>query len=90
MSKTLDETAILRATIARLEHENAEMVEAISNVLGGMTDMNRARNGRQCGIQADDGEKCYIVHSDLIFDLTNALPEAPVLHQDTPDTEGDK
>jgi hypothetical protein len=38
-----------------------------------MASTYRARNGREIGIQADDGEKCYIVHSDLIFALETAL-----------------
>lgn len=33
----------------------------------------KARNGRTVEIQGDDGERCFIVHSDFMFALENAL-----------------
>jgi hypothetical protein len=39
-------------------------------------DTYRAGNNRQVGIQGDDGEKCWIVHSDQMTALEAALAEA--------------
>lgn len=47
--------------------------EAMRGVLDRMTDSYKAKNGRDVGIQADDGEKCWIVHSDDIENLRAAL-----------------
>lgn len=54
-----------------------KLVTAAQDVLRVMTSTYRARNGRDMGIEADDGEKCYIVHSDSIFALERALTEIP-------------
>lgn len=54
------------------------LTEAAQDVLRVMTSTYRAHNGREMGIEADDGEKCYIVHSDQIFALERALMEIPV------------
>lgn len=35
-----------------------------------------AKNGKQCGIEADDGEACEIVHSDAMHHLRAALAAA--------------
>jgi hypothetical protein len=35
----------------------------------------RARNGREVGIEGDDGEKCWIVHSDQMTALEAAIEE---------------
>jgi hypothetical protein len=51
------------------------LTEAAQDVLRAMTSSYRARNGREVGIEADDGEKCYIVHSDQICALERALTE---------------
>ena len=47
--------------------------EAAQELLGAMSSTYQARNGRHVGIQADDGEKCWIVHSDQIEALRSAL-----------------
>jgi hypothetical protein len=47
--------------------------QAAADVIRVMTSTFKARNGRDVGIEADDGEKCYIVHSDQIFALERAL-----------------
>lgn len=47
--------------------------EAAQAILDGMFTTYRARNGRQCSIETDDGEMAYLVHSDLIEDLRYAL-----------------
>ena len=38
--------------------------EAACAIAANAADTYRARNGRRMGIEADDGEKCWIVHSD--------------------------
>ena len=37
----------------------------------------KARNGREVSIQGDDGEKCWIVHSDDIHELEAAIAALP-------------
>lgn len=64
-----DEAATL---ITSLVASNAEMREAIDDVLGSMSSTYKARNGRTMSIEADDGEKCWIVHSDQIEALRRA------------------
>lgn len=62
--------------VSALEAENARMlavVEAAKELIAVKTSTFKARNGREIGIEADDGEKCYIVHSDQIFTLESAL-----------------
>lgn len=49
--------------------------EAAQELLDGLTSTYRARNGREVGIEADDGEKCYIVHSELVAGLRAALAQ---------------
>jgi hypothetical protein len=39
-------------------------------------DRYKKRNGHETGIEADDGEKCWIVHSDQISALEFAIKEA--------------
>jgi NTP pyrophosphatase (non-canonical NTP hydrolase) len=50
-----------------------EMAEAAQNVVDRMSGTYTARNGREVGIQGDDGEKCWIVHSDDVERLRAAL-----------------
>lgn len=50
-----------------------ELRDAASALLEGMQSTYRARNNRQVSIEADDGEKCWIVHSDLTHALEIAL-----------------
>ena len=63
----------LSATPAQEVNETERLREAAQALLDGLTSTYTARNGREVGIQGDDGEKCYIVHSDLVFDLRAAL-----------------
>ena len=53
------------------------LVTAARDLLAGMSSTYKARNGREMGIEADDGEKCWIVHSDLIAALEGALETVP-------------
>ena len=53
------------------------LMDAARELIDGASTTYRARNGRQVGIEADDGEKCYIVHSDLMHALEAALTPAP-------------
>ena len=47
--------------------------EAAQAVIDGKFSTYKARNGRDVGIQGDDGEKVWLVHSDEIFALETAL-----------------
>jgi hypothetical protein len=47
--------------------------EAAQSVLDMMFSTYKARNGREVGVQGDDGEKVWLVHSDQIEDLRRAL-----------------
>lgn len=49
------------------------LMSAARDLLDGMNSTFTSRNGREVGIQADDGEKCYIVHSDFTAELEGAL-----------------
>ena len=55
-----------------------KMREAAEEVAARAFDHYRARNGRMCRREGDDGEKCWIVPYDAMEDLRNALsrPEA--------------
>ena len=75
-----EETASLRARVAELEGAGEAILER-------MTSTYQARNGRHVGIQGDDGEKCWIVHSDEIQGLRNALEPARTLLTERKDTE---
>lgn len=67
-----------------------DLRDAASALLDGMQSTYRARNNRQVGIEADDGEKCWIVHSDLTYALESALaaltlePDADTGRADAP------
>lgn len=52
-----------------------KVIEAARRVVEAKMSTIKARNGREMGIEADDGEKCYAVHSDIMFDLETALSE---------------
>lgn len=56
-----------------LQKKIARLRDAATQVLDRMTSTYRARNGREVGIQGDDGEKCWIIHSDDIEALRAAL-----------------
>lgn len=49
------------------------LVEAARRVSKRKFSTYKARNGRDVGVEGDDGEKCFIVHSDEIFALDCAL-----------------
>lgn len=51
--------------------------EAATALIENLSSTYTARNGREVGIQGDDGEKCYIIHSDFVFDLRRALSATP-------------
>lgn len=50
-----------------------KVIEAARRVISEKFSQIKARNNRMVGVQADDGEKCFVVHSDAIFELENAL-----------------
>lgn len=52
-----------------------KIFEAARAVIEGKQDTFRAGNNRQVSIEMDDGEKGYIVHSDLIAHLEGAVAE---------------
>ena len=49
------------------------VIEAAHALVEGKSATFKARNGRDVGIEMDDGEKGYIVHSDLICALEGAI-----------------
>ena len=53
-----------------------ELLEAARVIIAQMSDTYKARNGKQMSIEADDGEKCWIVHSDDIVTLEAAIAKA--------------
>lgn len=59
--------------VAALEAENKRLRDAARDVIDVATDTYTARNGRRVSIQADDGEKCWIIHSDQIELLRGAI-----------------
>jgi hypothetical protein len=67
------EIAALQAQLAERDGVIAGLRDAGQQVIDQMTSTYRARNGREVGIQGDDGEKCWIVHSDYITELCAAL-----------------
>lgn len=58
-----------RARAEAAEAERERLREAVQAVLDGAVMTYRARNGQEVSIEADDGEACLIVHSDLMHDL---------------------
>jgi hypothetical protein len=66
-------TLVLRAEVDRARAEGAAEIkrfrEAGSVILERMSSTYTARNGREVGIQGDDGEKVWLVHSDDIENL---------------------
>lgn len=53
------------------------LMEAAKDVVDRAFDHYRARNGRMCSIEGDDGEKCWIVPFDAMEDLRQALTSSP-------------
>jgi hypothetical protein len=70
-----------RAEVDRARAEGAAKIkrfrEAGSVILERMSSTYTARNGREVGIQGDDGEKVWLVHSDDIENLRAALSDTP-------------
>lgn len=56
--------------------------DAAQKVLDRMFSTYRARNGRQVGVEGDDGEKVWLVHSDDIEALRSALLSSAELPSD--------
>ena len=48
---------------------DARLIETARAVVDGRRSTYKAKNGREVSIEADDGEKVYLVHSDLMFEL---------------------
>jgi hypothetical protein len=61
------------------------LVQAATELLERMSSTYKARNGREVGVQGDDGEKVWLVHSDEIEALRRALENTP--KQATPTDE---
>jgi len=61
------------AAILSLIEENKRMREAIETAVQLRFDTYRAGNGRQVGIEGDDGEKCWIIPHDAMHGLETAL-----------------
>lgn len=57
------------------EAKLAVAVEAMREVDERANRTYRARNGKMCSIEADDGEACEIVHSDALFQLRATLAQ---------------
>lgn len=57
------------------EAKLAAAVEAMREVDERANRTYRARNGKMCSIEADDGEACEIVHSDALFQLRATLAQ---------------
>lgn len=68
--------ALEQAANARLIAAAPDLLEAARDLILGMTSTFRARNGRDVGVQGDDGEKVWLVHSDLITSLETAIAKA--------------
>ncbi len=52
--------------------------EAARNLIANRFDSYKARNGKLCSIEGDDGEKCWIVSFDDMAELESALSSQPV------------
>jgi len=64
------------------------VVEAAQAIIDNMTSTYTARNGRNVGIQGDDGEKCFIIHSGYTSALEYYL--STISPSPTPPTDGVK
>lgn len=67
----------LNADLCASGQQVRALMDAARELIDGAATTYRARNGRQISIEADDGERCYIVHSDLMHALEAALTPAP-------------
>jgi hypothetical protein len=68
-----DRHALVQAFALHRTRSSAPLVEAGQAILDRMSSTYRARNNRQVSIQGEDGEMCWIVHSDDIEGLRAAL-----------------
>jgi len=64
------------ATITTLREALETTCKALERVEAERMVSYKARNGRDCHIQADDGERCDILHSDITFECKNAFEDA--------------
>jgi hypothetical protein len=69
------EQAIATLSTPEVVDGTAGLVAAGQAIIDGMFSTYKARNGREVGIQGDDGEKCWIVHDDDILALRTALAQ---------------
>jgi hypothetical protein len=59
--------------IAELDGALSYSCDALQSVQDGASRTYKARNGREMGIQADDGEACDIIHSDITYQCGRTL-----------------
>ncbi|MEE9906699.1 hypothetical protein LWV33_03190 [Brucella intermedia] len=60
------------------DHADAgKLVNAARNLIANRFDTYKARNGKLCSIEGDDGEKCWIVPFDDMAELEAALRSHP-------------
>ncbi|SIQ39108.1 hypothetical protein SAMN05421641_10767 [Paracoccus thiocyanatus] len=71
--KLISDLQIEIAALTPAPQPSETVVEAARELLDGASTTYRAGHGRKDGIEADDGEMCYIVHSDLMHALEAAL-----------------
>jgi len=69
--ENLDRALAAEAEVRRLKEAGQAIIDRMSSTY-------KARNGREIGIEGDDGEKCWIVHSDQIAALQGALQPATI------------
>lgn len=50
-----------------------KVIEAARRLLDQKFSTYKASNGREVGVEGEDGEKVWLVHSNEIFDLETAL-----------------
>lgn len=62
--------------IGRLREAHAVLLKAAQAVINMKFDQYTKRNGHKASIEAEDGEKCWIVHSDQIAQLEGAITGA--------------
>ncbi|MCI2023636.1 MAG: hypothetical protein LKJ63_03415 [Acetobacter fabarum] len=68
--------AALEAEVVRLRGVIVESVDALTRVTEERSTRYQAKNGRWVSIQADDGERCDIIHSDITTDCEAAILSA--------------
>ncbi|MFT9361283.1 hypothetical protein [Acetobacter okinawensis] len=68
--------AALESEVVRLRGVIVEAVDALTRVTEERSTQYQAKNGRWVSIQADDGERCDIIHSDITTDCEAAILSA--------------